>query len=181
MATPSSLSSTPSAKNSPTLSSPRTGTPPQHISFATTHSEQTTVRNYRSPLRSPIPLARSRPPTLRRRSLPPCSQHPTRRAHTAQRLPPPHRQLLRLPRKRPHHTHRPRGLSPRAQPTPASSSAASPTTSVSATPQSTAAHWASKPSSSKTPPAPSTYPAPSMPPTQTSPQRISHASTPLIC
>ena len=89
--------------------------PPQHISFATTHNKQP-FETIRASQRPPNPLARTRPPAHRRRSLPPRPAHPPRRTHPPQRLPPPHRQLLRLPRKRPPHPHRPRRLPPRAQP-----------------------------------------------------------------
>ncbi len=97
-------------------------------------------------------------------------------------FPPQHRQLLRLPRRRPHHPHRPRRLPPRAQRSPASSSAASPTTSASASPPSTAPASALPASSSKTSPAPwiclpaAGAPAPSKKPTPASPNPASSAS-----
>ncbi len=88
----------PRQKNSTTSSSLRIGTrlstSPSPPPITSNHS-----RTIQAPLWPSNSLARSRPPAHRRRRLPPRPPHPPRRTDLKKGIPPPHRQLLRLPRK----------------------------------------------------------------------------------
>ena len=154
--TPSSPSSTSSPKIRPRHPHPGLAPPPAHL--LRLHPQQTALRNHRSPPTAPRP---SGPITV--------VQH-TEGAAFHPALDIPHAELILRKGFRRHidsysaflendHT-TPTGLAGylRERNLNASSSAASPTTSASATPPSTAKTSASKPSSSKTPPAPSISP-----------------------
>ena len=103
--------------DSSTSSSRRTGTLPTTIPSPPPIPAKSPSNRSNSPTATK-PLARSLRPGHPRSRLPPRAPTHPRRTHSAQRLPPRNRLLLRLLRERPHHRHRPRRLSARARPQP---------------------------------------------------------------